>query len=834
MALSRWLSLLSLLLLALLFTAGTPSAQTLSEEEQIAAWDQELTAIETQLRDSNNDARAQASQRTQLLAIIQAAQAQAQSETQALEGVEGLLTALGPAPAADAPPEEASIRQEREKLEAEKAAILAKKGRTDLVVAKANLLLTRLDQARLEVFTEQLFSRGPSLLAEATWTGLPAAFASFLQTLERRATPEADADDDRRLRRILLGLGALVVAVAGIPATRWLRRLLDRRRGPVTGPVPYRHRALTALVDTAVRFFVPFMVTLFLLFAALTAFSGYAWAGLVQPLAVAVTTGACLTFLLLAAGRAAITPGLPNWRLLNLAEPSVVRLNRRWTLASIFLGIYLALRILALDLEPDPILLSVLYSAVVLLGAFILIGLLPAKLWYSDSDLLAQDANTTASSETEGESSESSNAWLGQGRYLRLICLLIALLVVVSAVLGYITFSDYVGLLFLVTLGVGAVLLALRSALRDGLHVFLFQNLNQRGDWRRLLYKTERGASFFELLLFILLDVFLILLALPVILPAAGIPEGELQFLVSTVLQGFTIGGVTIKPGNILLAILVFVLILALTRLIQRRLRGRFFTAIGAESSVQQSVSAGIGYVGVIGAMLIGINVLGVDLTNLALIAGALSVGIGFGLQAIVSNFVAGLILLIERPIKVGDWVVVGPNEGVVKRISVRATEIQTWQRSAVLIPNSDLVSTAVVNWTHKDRIGRLDIAVRVPFGTDPKKVHDVLLECANDSKPVLRFPAAYVYFKNFSPDGMDFDIRVYVPDIYELFISVANDVRFAIVERFADAGIEMALPRRILHMADMEPLDLGALAAAKREEATDRSDGEGPEGSTR
>ncbi len=164
----------------------------------------------------------------------------------------------------------------------------------------------------------------------------------------------------------------------------------------------------------------------------------------------------------------------------------------------------------------------------------------------------------------------------------------------------------------------------------------------------------------------------------------------------------------------------------------------------------------------------------------------------------------------------------VGPNEGVVKRISVRATEVETWQRSSVLIPNSDLVSTAVINWTHKDKIGRLDIPVRVPFGTDPKAVHDLLLAASEEAEDVLRFPAAYVYFKSFSPDGMDFDIRVYVPDIYNMFISVANDVRFAIVRRFNDAGIEMALPRRVLHLADLDTLEIGRKQAPESDARED------------
>ena len=126
------------------------------------------------------------------------------------------------------------------------------------------------------------------------------------------------------------------------------------------------------------------------------------------------------------------------------------------------------------------------------------------------------------------------------------------------------------------------------------------------------------------------------------------------------------------------------------------------------DSGTRNSLRTGTGYVGVVVAILVGLLGMGIDLSKLALIAGALSIGLGFGLQTIANNFVSGLILLIERPVKVGDWVAVGTNEGIVKRISVRATEIETFQRSSVLVPNSELISQAVVNWTFKDHTGRL------------------------------------------------------------------------------------------------------------------------------
>src|SRR4029453_14075586 len=138
-----------------------------------------------------------------------------------------------------------------------------------------------------------------------------------------------------------------------------------------------------------------------------------------------------------------------------------------------------------------------------------------------------------------------------------------------------------------------------------------------------------------------------------------------------------------------------------------------------------------VGYAGLALATLVSISAAGLDLLNFALIAGGLSLGIGFGLQNIVSNFVSGLILLAERPLKVGDWIVAGQVSGTVKKISVRGTEIETFQRQTVILPKPELINSAVGNWTHRNKLGRVDISVNVAYGSDPKRVHAVLLAIA-------------------------------------------------------------------------------------------------------
>ena len=178
---------------------------------------------------------------------------------------------------------------------------------------------------------------------------------------------------------------------------------------------------------------------------------------------------------------------------------------------------------------------------------------------------------------------------------------------------------------------------------------------------------------------------------------------------------------------RILLGILLFTALLFLTRVIQRRLRENVLVAPRMDAGIAHSIDTAVGYLGTALAAIIAISYAGFDITSLAIVAGALSVGIGFGLQSIVNNFVSGLILLIERPIKVGDWVVVGNEQGNVKRISVRSTEIETFDRASLIVPNSELITGRVLNWTHRNALGRVVLKFNAGPDADPRRVLAIL-----------------------------------------------------------------------------------------------------------
>ncbi|MEJ2234741.1 MAG: mechanosensitive ion channel [Syntrophobacterales bacterium] len=201
---------------------------------------------------------------------------------------------------------------------------------------------------------------------------------------------------------------------------------------------------------------------------------------------------------------------------------------------------------------------------------------------------------------------------------------------------------------------------------------------------------------------------------------------------------------------------------------------------------------------------LLALVALGVQLREVTIIAGALGVGIGFGLQGIVNNFVSGLILLFERPIKVGDYIELGQQWAEIKRIGLRATIVETFNRAEVVVPNSELVSTQVINWTLSNRFIRLIIPVGVAYGSDVSLVMQTLMECAEANSMVTRVPTPKVFFLAFGESSLDFELRVWISDV-ENRRQVQSELHQEIDRRFRELGIEIAFPQRDLHLRSID-----------------------------
>ncbi len=730
------------------------------------------------------------------------------------------LESLGPPPE-DGASEDAAVSVERDDLNKRIAGLRAVVSKADLAFTRADRLIASATGAQRTRFTRQLLQRGPAPVDPRHWLSAGRSVGKIAGDVA--AESMADVTQTRR-REIwkdagLVALAALAFAFVMIffvrrYALRRLRRMIqphpageidaetemsafgglnaherldhpqgnmEGQIGPALGPPPSRvRRLLVGIGVTLTRLLLPVAAIIAARYA-LEILELLGPTGTV--LANGFTVGALFVAVIYALGFAYLAPDMPELRISGVSDS----VARRAAFYAMTVAVALALNIgfvgagerLGLPVES----LAVFNLCTVLLAAWGLWRI--AKVW---RDPVPDPGKVAA--EGEDASGEDDN-WLSSNLIIacRRAAYALAIAMPLASVAGYYALSRHMlrsGLLSGAVIGLAVILFLVAREAMQALHEATDQTPRDK-DGKPEEKSKDQGVGLFP----VLIGFILALLAIPVLALVWGATTGDLREAWFGLTEGFTVGETRFRPGDLLIAALVFALGLFLTRLFQAIVRRSVMPRTRLDVGARSSIVSGLGYLGFFIAALTAISIGGIDLTNLAFLGAALGVGIGFGLQNIVNNFVSGIILLIERPIKVDDWIEVSGIHGIVRKVNVRSTEIQTFDKASYIVPNSELISGAVTNYTHEDVMGRVICPVGVAYGTDVRQVERILLEIARAHPMTLRRPAPQVIFQGFGGSSLDFELRAFLRDVMWITIT-RSDLNFEIERRFAEEGIEV------------------------------------------
>lgn len=682
------------------------------------------------------------------------------------------LDQLGPPPAENEPPEPEAVAEQRIALTNEKAEINTLIGEAESASVEVNKLIDQISDLRRDLFARTLskrydisFALGKEVLA-AFWeeTGeLYNTFSYWFRFVVRF-----------KLNSVLLAtfFSLVAAAVIFVGGRRYFGPMFHA--DPAIEQPSYFSRLSVAFWSTM----LPLLALT--VFVNLTYFLYEAYdvlRGDVSTILRQVGNVILVVFFINRLSHRVLSPGLPNWRLVPVESRAARMLVWLITATALVTGIDFLLGTIN-DVLGSPLQLTVAESLI----ATVIVGLL----------VMAVGAVKPLTGD-EGR----SRPW---PRLIRYPLYLLGAFTIVVAFLGYIGLARFTIQQIVVSGGVLATMyigfLSAGAISTEG----AFQNSALGRRIADNFGTSDTALDRIGIVLSFLIYFLVLVWGAPVILLQWGFQWGDIKAWALQTVSEVNIGSVSFSIVGLLTGVGVFFIGYFATRMFQRWLDRNVLSRSRIDSGVRNSIRTAFGYAGIAVAALIGVSAAGINLSSLALVAGALSLGIGFGLQNIVSNFVSGLILLAERPFKAGDWIVAGGVEGTVKRVNVRATEIETFQRQTIIMPNSELINAAVGNWTHRNNLGRVEIAIGVAYGSDVNLVRNILMELASSHEMVIKNPEPAVIFKDFGASSLDFEVRMYLYDISNI-MTVQNDLRFAILEALDEAGIEIPFPQRDINI---------------------------------
>jgi potassium-dependent mechanosensitive channel len=628
----------------------------------------------------------------------------------------------------------------------------------------------RIGAARRALFARQTFARSSSILSPLLWASVIHEAPADIATLGGLLYDWLSGVASRLTRQQALGLLCLALAFGAVAVPiRWVARRVIARDPAAASPSKLR-RAFAAIWTALVLGGIPLLGLVGVSYA-LDAFD--LSDPRLQGLQDAALDGLKLLFIANALARGLLAPGRRSWRLIAMNDQTVARVFRLWMSVAAIVAIEKAIETVA-DIVAASLSMSVAARGV---GAALVVALI--------ARLLRTTAVPAASPETpprDGGAPGRTLVWL------------LGVVLLGATLVGYIAFATFVIAQMIWVAGIGTTIYLISVVVDEGTETIL-QPSGAFG--RRLMSVAGLGREALEQIAVLIegaARVALLVTGILLVLAPWGIQSQDMFGSLRAAYFGFRLGNVTISVSSMLAAASVFVVGVLITRAVQSWLASRLLPRTRLDSGVRNSIKTIFGYVGFVFALVLGSAQLGLNFQNLAIIAGALGVGIGFGLQSIVNNFLSGLILLWERGIRVGDWVVIGAEQGFVRRISARATEVETFDRATLIVPNATLVSGVVKNWVHSDRVGRIIIGLNVAYDNDADAVREILIAVAKAQELVLSIPAPLVLFNEFADWALKFQLICFVDDI-EMADRVKSEMLFDLLRRLKKAGVHIAYP---------------------------------------
>jgi len=696
--------------------------------------------------------------------------------TPRLEAARERLTQLGPKPKEGEEGEDVA----RERLEREHAVAeidetqrLAKS-----LLVQSDQIVDQVSNRRRAAFTRGLFERSTALVTPDLWMRAAADIPRDLRALQSAVEDTAALFPRNGTIGNLLLLGiAFGISIALYFGRRNIAPRLGRRDAKAVDPS--QRRKLLAAWRVFLLGTIPAFIGSYAVYYALDATDLLPLRLL--PVAGAILGGLAFIAFVEALADALLSPDKPSWRVATMSDAAAARVTR------LAVGIAIVITVV----KSIEALNSGISAALPISIATRGIGALATAL------ILAIGLHRFADSAEQEEACfgpyVAPEATTGIGGPARLLGWAAAVVIAIAPIVGYVAFAAFVIDQLVWTAGLFVLLFLLISSADTFIGGTLGDDTKIATALQANTGLRKRSINQIAVLATGLARVVLVLVAALLALAPWGLDSTDVFSSVRSAFFGFKVGDVTISLSTIVLAIGLLLLGMAVTRAIQRWLEQTYLPATDLDAGLRNSISTIAGYIGFLLTLALAFSYLGLSLEKLTIVAGALSVGIGFGLQSIVNNFVSGLLLLWERPIRVGDQVLIGDSEGIVKRISVRSTEIQTFDRSAVIVPNSNLISGIVKNRVRGDRTGRVSITVSVLRNQDPVHAAELLMRCGQAQPDVLKEPPPRVVFRKIGDPFLEFELIVMIVDV-SLGLKVQNDLNLTVFQTLSQAGMIPAL----------------------------------------